>query len=294
MSDYFQHYPPRSSNPQRVPKQLASGLGILALAGGASAVVDIVAIHGAGGHREHSWTAIGSSRTWLGHRNMLPMDIRNTRILTYGYNTAWDEQQPYYDAMERQAQDLITDLMAYRESTRTPQNRRIIFIAHSTGGIVLKFALILANDPRANIRANQSFATATAGILFLGTPHQGTETPSRLVNLYSTNGRLNKSLTRNLMKHSKMLQEQLLRYNPISHKYITNFYYEGYVTSLPNGSRDVLVPNWSAVVPGAVDAKAVMLNKDHLGLAKFRSHEDNDYSTIVRGIKLIISQINVC
>ncbi|KAF8526900.1 hypothetical protein BU17DRAFT_82342 [Hysterangium stoloniferum] len=289
-SQHYPHYPPRSSHPQRVPTQSASNSGILPLAGEASGNVDIVAIHGAGGHRERSWTAKGSSQTWLGHKDMLPRNIRNARILTYGYNTAWDEKQSYYDAMKKQARGLIADVMEYRKITTTPPNRRIIFIAHSTGGIVLKFALILANDPCANLSEDyQSFARATAGILFLGTPHQGTETPSRLVNLYFTNRRPNTSLTRDFMTHWNKLQKRLLPYNRISDNYITKFYFEGHPTSLPDGSRDVLVPRWSAVVQGAVNAEAVMLNKNHSDLAKFKSYEDNDYLSIVNGIEFIIS-----
>jgi hypothetical protein len=43
----------------------------------------IVAIHGLDGHRKQSWTAENGTM-WL--RDLLPHDIPNARILTYGYD----------------------------------------------------------------------------------------------------------------------------------------------------------------------------------------------------------------
>lgn len=43
----------------------------------------IVAIHGLDGHRENSWTS-DTGTMWL--RDLLPLDLPNARILTYGYN----------------------------------------------------------------------------------------------------------------------------------------------------------------------------------------------------------------
>jgi hypothetical protein len=41
-----------------------------------------------------------------------------------------------------------------------------------------------------------------------------------------------------------------------------------------------LVPKSSAVVPGTVHVEAVAINKDHVGMAKFPSSEDEDFLTI--------------
>ena len=47
---------------------------------------------------------------------------------------------------------------------------------------------------------------------------------------------------KNLKLHSKALQEQLDRYNAISHKYTTIFCYEIYPTKLPGGMSVKVTP----------------------------------------------------
>jgi hypothetical protein len=41
-----------------------------------------------------------------------------------------------------------------------------------------------------------------------------------------------------------------------------------------------LVPKSSAVVPGTVNVEAIAINKDHVGMAKFSSSEDEDFQII--------------
>ncbi|KAF8526927.1 hypothetical protein BU17DRAFT_61902 [Hysterangium stoloniferum] len=124
--------------------------------------------------------------------------------------------------------------------------------------------------------------------------HQGTEAPECFVKLYSLYGEFDNALTEDLRQYSETLLDQLSEYNAISHKYITKFYHEAYMTRLPDGTRHLMVPKGSAVVPGTVNAEPLMLNKDHLGLVKFGSYGDNDYLTVMRAIRSIISDINVC
>ncbi|KAF8526901.1 hypothetical protein BU17DRAFT_82343 [Hysterangium stoloniferum] len=278
------------------PERLEAEFGVKMLAPGARASVDIVAIHGVDGDRISSWTAADASQTWLQDKDMLPRDIPEARILTYGYNSVtWGDQRPIRIAMESHAQDLIAQLVAYRTETHTPRNRPIIFLAHSTGGIILKFALILANKTHeGHLGHHRSFAEDTAGILFLGTPHQGTAAAKFFVKLYSLNGKFDNALTEDLRKYSETLQDQLSAYNAISHQYITKFYFEEYKTRFSDGTQHMIVPRSSAVVQGAVNVEPLTLNTDHLGLAKLKPYRDGDYLTVVWSIRSIISDINVC
>ncbi|KAG8861848.1 hypothetical protein FRB91_000092 [Serendipita sp. 411] len=57
--------------------------GFLELSAGQDPIVDIVAIHGLDGHREDSWKA-DDGTMWL--KDLLPDDVPNARILTYGYD----------------------------------------------------------------------------------------------------------------------------------------------------------------------------------------------------------------
>ncbi|KAF8523266.1 hypothetical protein BU17DRAFT_24470, partial [Hysterangium stoloniferum] len=101
-------------------------------------IISIIAIHGVDGNWVSSWMAAGSSRSWLQHPRMLPRDIPNARILTYGYNaTIWGNQRARI-TMDTHAENLITLIVNFRANPQTPL-QPIIFLAHSIGGIILKF-----------------------------------------------------------------------------------------------------------------------------------------------------------
>lgn len=69
--------------------------------------------------------------------------------------------------------ELVYDLDSERREDGT-QQRPIIFIAHSLGGIVVKKALLHSDRVRVgNLEDQRSIKLSTYGIIFMGTPHQG-------------------------------------------------------------------------------------------------------------------------
>ncbi|KAF8526961.1 hypothetical protein BU17DRAFT_61934 [Hysterangium stoloniferum] len=213
-------------------------LGLKVLAEGSATVLDIIAIHGLDGDREGTWTA-DNGILWI--RDMLPDDISNARVLTYGL-----------------------------------------------GGIILKYALILANKASDDhLPKHKSIATSTIGLIFLGTPHQGSDAADlalRLYHILSIIRGTNVMVLQHLTKNSEALQDLLADYNSISDLYSTLFCYESYDTPMPGGFSKMIVPKCSAVVPGAINAETIGLNKSHLGMCKFASKDDDDYMTVLRSI----------
>ena len=51
-----------------------------------------------------------------------------------------------------------------------------------------------------------------------------------------------------------------------------------------------MVPQSSAVVPGASNAVIIALNKDHWGLVRFDSDSDEDYSTVAGNVELMLKE----
>jgi hypothetical protein len=74
---------------------------------------------------------------------------------------------------------------------------------------------------------------STYGILFLGTPHQGTDTVSKLVSLCS---RPNNILLTHLTSHSELLQQQISDFNAITAHFQMKFFFETLPTPLPDGT----------------------------------------------------------
>ena len=94
-------------------------------------IYSIVAIHGLGGHPLKTW--MEEDRLWL--RDFLPTSIPKARILTYGYDSGVAFGSSASNITDF-ARDLLERIRAKRR--RTTQERPIIFVCHSMGGIVLK------------------------------------------------------------------------------------------------------------------------------------------------------------
>ncbi|KZL80862.1 alpha beta-hydrolase [Colletotrichum incanum] len=144
--------------------------------------VDIVFIHGLGSNPDTTWrakvypheeTVPGNERfvNWVS--DFLPHDLqttqRNIRIFFYNYDTYWQ-----IDAVESRLQNLGNEFLEELHSTvyksEVERSRRLVFVAHSQGGLVVKQALVQAQlHPRFDF-----IVKSTKAILFLGSPHRGT------------------------------------------------------------------------------------------------------------------------
>ncbi|KAF8510459.1 hypothetical protein BU17DRAFT_98072 [Hysterangium stoloniferum] len=279
-----------SAFPITPPRPHGQEFGIKELSPGISPTIDIVAIHGLDGHREVSWTA-HNGKLWI--RDFLPQDVPSARILTYGYDAyTQSTAKSSVQTLDSHAENFLVRLAAFRGTSDTTK-RPIIFIAHSIGGIILKHALIQANQAhRGHLVEHKWIALSTYGILFLGTPHQGTTAmtnpANQLLKLASPSSKNNNILLKHLTSNSEWLQQQLSFYNPISANFRTTFFYETLPTILPDKSFQIIVPKFSAVIPGAVDMEVVGMSKDHNGMTKLPSQRDDDFIVILSTIQNMI------
>ncbi|KAI9776252.1 MAG: hypothetical protein M1839_000486 [Geoglossum umbratile] len=266
-------------------------LGLIILEEGTSPIVDIVAIHGLNGHREKTWTA-SNNILWL--RDLLPKDIPNARIFSWGYDvnthsTSHLSAQYLYG----HARTLVSDLSRKRRVTKT-QRRPIIFIAHSLGGIVVKSALIHSDAAREHaLEEHRSIALSTYGIFFMGTPHQGgsgVALGELLVKVASIFVKADNRILQHLERDSEYLQQQLGQYAPISSNFVTKFAYEIYPTPIAFGKAVVVVPIASAVVPGVADAEPIAISANHLDMVRFVSKADGGYQKVSEHLTLMIEK----
>lgn len=134
-------------------------------AGTSDTDLDVIAIHGLGGHSHGSWTAGG--RNWL--QEFLPFDVPGIRVWTFAYNAvlAFSGSRSSFREI---SQNLLDDISRIRKGYQDLSDRKIVFICHSLGGLILKQALLLANK----LRSQLSMTTDNVlGVLFLGTPNKG-------------------------------------------------------------------------------------------------------------------------
>ncbi|KAM3558271.1 hypothetical protein MY1884_004075 [Beauveria asiatica] len=132
---------------------------------------EIVAVHGLGAHPEKTWTSQAPSRSTNSEersrvhllRDLLKHDFPTARILAFAHNSDWLMNAPVTTA-QLIGERLLDGLVKQRRKHRCVP---IVFIGHSFGGIIIKEALCKPGEDTKEI------VDSTSGILFLGTPHQG-------------------------------------------------------------------------------------------------------------------------
>ncbi|KAG9052480.1 hypothetical protein FS842_009789 [Serendipita sp. 407] len=274
--------------------------GFIELSPGHDPIVDIVAIHGLDGHREQSWTAEDGTM-WL--KDLLPDDISNVRILSYGYdadtrNFSRTSTQNIFRHAEAFAEDLSRSRKAadpkvetdYILGTQPGWN-------HSQKGP----SIVVQEYPESRLTANKALAhchgadfetghhlrdisTSTFAILFFGTPHGGAngvqlaEWMGRVLSMcMSTNDRMLKALNRD----SSELEDIQKVYLPVGRRINTIFFYEEYATPIVRGMKELIVPRHLAVIQGDSRARVVVLHADHCEMVKYSGRNDVNYKKVV-------------
>jgi pimeloyl-ACP methyl ester carboxylesterase len=174
--------PPHTNSPQKQPKQTTkrniARYETTAIYTHPEAKVDIVLVHGLNGSPEGTWTSPDGTY-WPA--DLLPASLRGLQanILVYGYNadvySRRNDRSASDNFIHQHAQTLVTSLTLYRRSEGIYKNP-IIWVCHSLGGILVKRALLYSNDLRtAHHEHYRSIYVSTYGLMFLGTPHTGSD-----------------------------------------------------------------------------------------------------------------------
>ncbi|KAI8271594.1 hypothetical protein K4K56_003168 [Colletotrichum sp. SAR 10_98] len=126
--------------------------------------VDLIAIHGVGGHAVETWTC--GDRFWL--RDFLPLDFPRARVLTFGFDgsVVFNTSKSSITTIATQ---LLSGIQQLRRSKAEAIERKLIFVCHGMGGIVFKQAMIMVCDGESRYNGLDE---SVAGVIFLGTPHK--------------------------------------------------------------------------------------------------------------------------
>ncbi|KAI9860939.1 MAG: hypothetical protein M1813_005618 [Trichoglossum hirsutum] len=148
----------------------------------------LVFVHGLGSDRVKAWSTKRKdafTRRWgnglaLKHleevnwvSDFLQEDLRPeirgfVRTYLYGYDSGWMIDAPVVD-VHSLARNLLDTIAVQSRSEDSANRRRVIFVAHSHGGLLVKEALVIDS-----LGGNEDgIASRTDGILFFGTPHGG-------------------------------------------------------------------------------------------------------------------------
>ncbi|EKJ67737.1 hypothetical protein FPSE_12108 [Fusarium pseudograminearum CS3096] len=254
--------------------------------------VDVVFVHGLKGDCLKTWTGKGSNEPWP--KTLLPIELGTARILTYSYDAivVSKDDVPSLNRISNHASNLVAALASLRQGDNTNE-RPIVFVCHSLGGLVCQDALVGARQR--SEQHIQDIANFTRGVIFLGTPHHGSslakmgELVSRSVGLIKdTNSDIVQVLTPDsevLARINDSFQALVIKRsrNESNTIEITCFYEE-----LPKKGVGLVVPKHSAILPGYI---SIGIHKNHSDMTKFNTADEPGFVAICGELKRWINQI---
>lgn len=250
-------------------------------------VVDILFIHELGGT---------SLRTWCLNRDIanlwpqlwLPNEdgFQSARILTYGYNAHFSNKK---ETSSLAIGDFANDLLFRMKYGESGEHRLgqvpIIIVAHSMGGLLFKKAYIqgLLNE---EFRAIVSTVKA---VLFLATPHRGTDLADTLNKVLSNSifGHTSKDYVAELAQRSPTIDGLNESFRHYASKLKIFSFYETLATAIGPISTMILDKNTSVL--GYPDETPTPLIATHHDVCKFKGTDDPNYTSVVGALRSVIS-----
>lgn len=258
------------------------------------AKVDVVLVHGLNGEPQKTWTA-KNGVFWP--TDLLPTSLRDAKanILVYGYNADVYSKKhggtPSDNFIYMHAQTLVTSLTHYRKDEMSSRNP-IIWVCHSLGGILVKRALLYSNDLKTSQHEDyRGIYVSTYGIIFLGTPHQGSDMGSWASMLQAMSDAVvpkafwhsESVLLKTLKKDNETLQNINNHFLDIYQRFKIMFAHENHATDL-KGTKMLVVDSQSAS-PQLPGVGYFAIEATHSGMCKFDSKNAPGYRTVATSIR---------
>ncbi|KAI0467756.1 hypothetical protein F4859DRAFT_492567 [Xylaria cf. heliscus] len=254
--------------------------------------VDIIFVHGLGGASRRTWSKYGDpSLFWPGTFLPFEPDIKEARILTFGYNSNFrpGSGKSTMSILDF-AKELLYDMKYAIDENSIPNSdnlqmgeRPIIFIVHSMGGLIVKEVYIQGqNDP-----AYTEITKAISSIIFLSTPHRGTnlaETLNRILRVSIIGNPM--QFIAELSTGSQTLQQLNEQFRHIAPRLQIVSFYETRPTSMARTQVMVLEKDSSVLgYPGEVSKP---LDADHHDVCKFNGPDDPRYIAVRNVLKALV------
>ena len=224
-------------------------------------------------------------------RDLLPRKIPCARIITWGYDVQIASliSGAATSSIYQHSDTLLADLVSLRNSTKTKKEKPLIFVAHSLGGIIVKDALSLSRQETTSCR---EILPATIGVVFLGTPHQGSKAASL--------GKMAFELTRCFLKDPDLrILRALERDSEILERISRSF---GYVLAAGHikvhsfreelGTHGITIVDASSSMVNYLHESRSNLHANHRDMAKFSSAKDPNFERVQGILQLWIDDID--
>ena len=254
---------------------------------------DVVFIHGLGGTSRHTWSRNRDLQLfwpleWLPYET----ELATARIMTFGYNSHFSSlshRQENILNISDFAKDLLFSMkFATGEGERKPDigSAPIIFVAHSMGGLIVKKAFILGQHDE-NYR---ELIRAVSGIVFLSTPHRGSNLAEVLNKILSACifAFSPKQYISELSINSATLQDINEQFRNLAPNVSMVSFYETLKTAI--GPSQVMVLQKDSSILGYPGEISKPLDADHHNVCKYTSQQDPNYISVRNILKYLVGK----
>ncbi|KAI1168207.1 Alpha/Beta hydrolase protein [Nemania serpens] len=242
--------------------------------------LDIIAVHGLNGHYRNTWTYKPESPAetiWLA--DILPDKLPGCRVMSYEYDASVESMS--VGTIRDIARNMFEQLKDKREDPAY-SDIPIVFIGHSLGGIVIKQALVLAEQSEHDF---PGMIEHTKGIVFFGTPHRGADAAQWGLLAAKIAGavvpRLRSGHLKLLTRNSEGLYNISEDFRHLASRYAIISFYEEHAYNRLWGK--VIVDRDSAIM-ALQHEDFMMLSGTHTSMCRF-SREDDQFDAVWRRIR---------
>ncbi|KAI0870893.1 hypothetical protein GGS24DRAFT_504311 [Hypoxylon argillaceum] len=243
----------------------------------------------------HTWQDVSNAPPlpfWP--RDLLPIACPEARIITWGYHTLRSGTMPVISQPDlfSHVNDLLRELRDLRHSTGA-QQRPLIFIAHSLGGIIVKEVLRQAEF--SNVKSEQDILGSTAAAIFFGCPHRAIENePLAVTAVAMAEATLNTKTESSVL--SALCGVNSPRWGEAQEAFVRLWYHFNFVVKSyqeGQGSTNKLI-NGRAESCKLGDGKesAESLPADHRTMCQFKSASDSGFISLSRILQNIARDEN--
>lgn len=251
-------------------------------------LLDIIFIHGLGGDSQRSWSKDPRNPNLFWPQHWLPSEpeIGRARILTFGYNARFLPGTPrsIYKIGDF-AKELLYEMKFSKDHGgedlgigKVP----IIFVAHSMGGLVAKKAYLLGQ----NDETYQEIIRSISAMVFLATPHRGTNLAEVLNRLLIVLFQPSQDFIADLNKNSSAIEELNEQFRHIAPKLSIWSFYETLAT--PVGPIKFMVLDKDSSILGYTKEISRPLDADHHGICKYSSQDDPNYVCVRNALSSLV------
>ncbi|KAH0559489.1 hypothetical protein GP486_003997 [Trichoglossum hirsutum] len=266
----------------------ASSVGAVTLASHRNPKFDLYFVHGPGGDAFSSWVNESTRHMWT--RDSFPLQCINSgvrgRFSTLGYDAKILDKKS--KSFQRAAEEILNHVRVDRPQGCTLP---IFFVCHSVGGIVVTQALTLALTKPTIQPELQFIRQMVRGVVYFGTPLQGTLNAGLTTPVVSLVGGLTRVQT-NFLSDSKLFSKKLpqlmMNFNSIRNE--EDIEVLVFIEHLLDGpTRTTRI---SAALPFTPPVVSIGINASHRDMVKFANgNEAREISTEI--VNMIQRKLNI-